>query len=39
VGLWCSEAREVKSIHVPVDQLPQEIEGLLNAVAGPDTYE
>jgi hypothetical protein len=39
VGLWCRTEHVVKGIQIPSDQLPPELEVIVNTVAGPDSYE
>ena len=39
LGLWCREEHNVQDIQIPVDQLPLEVEMVMNAVAGVDTYD
>jgi len=39
LGVWCREEHNVQDIQIPVDQLPMEVEMLMYAVAGADTYD
>jgi hypothetical protein len=39
VGFWCGTPQQAKSIQIPSDRVPAELDAIIQTVAGSDTYK